>query len=473
VLRDPSGGLPCFIVRYRRVWVIFSDIEVCNSFLSLSVNWQYVSEFLKGASPATSQTGLADVTEVQPGECVLLRSDGMQRSTLWNPLQAAIADPIESPAFAVAALRETVEHCVNAWASLHGSIVHMLSGGLDSSIVLACLARAPNKPRVTCLHVVSSVEHEMERHYARLAVEHTGCELRELKIEACAADLPARLSRLRPAVRPLSTIYEALTAETCATLAEETAATAVTSGVAGDSLFFQPAAEFAVADHIRRRGLRATALRTAWNAAVVSGDCFWPMLWRGIRQRSPECARVGAGLSDRQDSSGLSMQLASLSVAPPFYGAFDHAAREPDRCPVLLSQPLMELCLRIPSDVWIAGGCNRALIRQAFAAELPESIVQRTQKGSANACYGQLLESNAEFIRQELLGGLLAEQGYIDPKWLASQLSGARLRGLEHDRILHRYLCAEFWVRSWRKPTICAPDIAGSDRSLEWRTTVW
>jgi hypothetical protein len=112
---------------------------------------------------------------------------------------------------------------------------------------------------------VSSIEHEMEHHYARLAAEHTGCELRELKIETCTAGLHARLARLRPAVRPLSTIYEALTAEACAALAEETAATAVTSGVAGDSLFFQPAAEFAVADHIRRRGLRATALRTAWN----------------------------------------------------------------------------------------------------------------------------------------------------------------------------------------------------------------
>jgi asparagine synthase (glutamine-hydrolysing) len=454
VLRDPSGGLPCFIARHRRVWVIFSDIGACKRILSLSINWQYVSHFLQGMSAVTSQTGLLEVTEAQPGECVLMRCDGKQRSRLWNPLEAAIDDPVEDPLWAGRAVRETVERCVNAWASMHGSLVHMLSGGLDSTIVLSCLARAPSKPRISCLHVVSSVEHEMELHYARLAAEHTGCELRELKIDACTADLPAWLSRLHPAVRPLSTIYEALTGETCITLAQEMAATAVTSGAAGDSLFFQPAAEFAVADHVRRRGLRASAFGVAWNAARVSGGCFWPMLWHGILQRSAKCSEVDAESLDRRSPPGLSMQLASLSAAPPFYGSFGHTAREPDRCAVLLSQPLMELCLRIPSDVWIAGGCDRALVRQAFASELPGAIVCRTEKGSANACYGQLVESNAEFIRQELLGGVLAEQGCIDAKWLVSQLAGSRLHALEHDRILHRYLCADFWARHWQHEPI-------------------
>lgn len=458
VLRDPSGGLPCFIARHRRVWLIFSDIAICRSLLSLSVNWQFVAEFLRGEGAFISKTGLNEVTDVQPGECVQLRSEGMQRSTSWNPLESAINDPIESPDAAVAALRDTVECCVNAWALLHPSIVHMLSGGLDSSIVLACLARAPSRPRVVCLHVVSSAEHEVERRYARMASEHVSCELREFNVDARAADLESLMRRLRPAVRPISTIYEALTHEVCATLAEETAATAVTSGVAGDSLFFQPAAQFAVADHVRRLGLRATAMRVAWNAALVSGECFWPTLWRGILQRSPECSRVAANLPQRRGPLGSLMQLASLSAAPPFYGAFDHGGVEPDRCPVLLSQPLMELCLRIPSDVWIAGGCDRALIREAFASELPESIVRRTEKGSANACYDQLFESNSAFIREQLLGGALAEQGCIDAKWIASQLSGTRLRGLEHDRLLHRYLCAEFWARHWQKKR----DLVGS-----------
>jgi asparagine synthase (glutamine-hydrolysing) len=157
---------------------------------------------------------------------------------------------------------------------------------------------------------------------------------------------------------------------------------------------------------------------------------------------------------------GLPVQLDGMSASVPFYSHFECATQEPDRCPVLLSQPLMELCLRIPSYVWISGGCDRSIVRQAFADRVPAAIWQRTAKGSADAFYGQLVDLNAPFIRETLAGGILAEQGWVEPDWIDSQLSSRRLRDLEHDQILHRYLCAEFWVRQWGVSNSGVLDIA-------------
>jgi asparagine synthase (glutamine-hydrolysing) len=485
ILRDPSSGLPCHIARHGRVWVVFSDLSVCRSLLSLSVNWQYVAGFLKTGRGPASQTGLAEVTELQPGELVTLRRDGLRRRKLWAPIETAISRPIEDAATAIREVRATLERCVHAWASLHPSIVHLLSGGLDSSVVLSCLANAPSRPSLVSLHVVSTVAEEEERYYARTAAKGTGCELRELSIVTNGADLSKWLPGLRAGVKPISTIYEALAGAMSTGLASEVGATAITSGVAGDSLFFQPAAEFAAADFIARHGFRPRLAGVAWDAARLSGSTVWSILRHAISRRplNPHLQRYAddleqsgtrataldrapggacdATLLDRERLShagaraarrvppGLPVQLDGMSASVPFYSHFESAAREPDRCPVLLSQPLMELCLRIPSHVWISGGCDRSIVRQAFADRVPSAIWQRTAKGSADAFYGQLVEFNAAFIRETLAGGMLAQQAWLEPDWIDAQLSSRQLRGLEHDRLLHRYLCTEFWVRQY------------------------
>ena len=64
---------------------------------------------------------------------------------------------------AVVSLRETTVGCEHAWASCYDGIVHNLSGGLDSSIVLSCLKSAPSRPRVTCLNYFTTGPNEDER----------------------------------------------------------------------------------------------------------------------------------------------------------------------------------------------------------------------------------------------------------------------------------------------------------------------
>lgn len=114
----------------------------------------------------------------------------------------------------------------------------------------------------------------------------------------------------------------------------------------------------------------------------------------------------------------------------------------------LRSQPLLELCLRIPTYTLIEGGWDRALARRAFCSDLPAEVVSRRTKGEISEYALDVLNGNLPFIRDLLLQGHLAKEGWVDRTKLASLLSMARSR--EQGLISQMYDCIEIevWLRS-------------------------
>ncbi|MGK4422636.1 asparagine synthase-related protein, partial [Klebsiella pneumoniae] len=51
----------------------------------------------------------------------------------------------------------------------------------------------------------------------------------------------------------------------------------------------------------------------------------------------------------------------------------------------LLSQPLVETCLGVPSWLWFEGGRNRVVARRAFAGDLPADVIWRRSKGTPDS----------------------------------------------------------------------------------------
>ena len=90
--------------------------------------------------------------------------------------------------------------------------------------------------------------------------------------------------------------------------------------------------------------------------------------------------------STRGVSPGILWHVMSLSMPPAYYSSFVRSDY-PERTLPLLSQPLVELCLRIPTYVLIRSGRDRALARRAFAADLPAEIVRALPKGRADQHY--------------------------------------------------------------------------------------
>jgi asparagine synthase (glutamine-hydrolysing) len=218
-------------------------------------------------------------------------------------------------------------------------------------------------------------------------------------------------------------------------------------------------------------------LRVAHDAARINRSSIWPTLHEGILRhwRRPSSS-VLSEFGDpraliphdvyqraRNDDSllhpwirsatgltpGLLWQILCLSVPAQFYESFG-GATDIERTAVLMSQPLMEQCLRIPTYVWITGGRDRAIARRAFADVLPRAVVRRTQKGLVDRYNRKMLDVNEGFLREMLLNGQLVNAGLLNRDVLESYLDPvSSSASFEYNEVLRQHLCTEVWLRRW------------------------
>lgn len=117
-------------------------------------------------------------------------------------------------------------------------------------------------------------------------------------------------------------------------------------------------------------------------------------------------------------------------------------------CSPLLSQPVVETCLRIPTWLWFKHGQNRSVAREAFRGILPDSIIGRRSKGAFDILAANVIRKNASRLRSMLLEGVLVREGIAD----AAKIEAAFERPLPDGKAIVDLLVlvdVEAWVRAW------------------------
>lgn len=466
ITRAPSaaGNLPC-------VWSIKDGAGFLTSDVSLAsriclyrkrINWDFIAHRLRYPGLKTQRTGLAELTELLPG-CVLHTNDfKVSVRQAWSPWDFVVRERRYTDlGDAKDQIRHAVQSAVHAWADIDQSILLELSGGLDSSIVAACLRNRPS--RVVCCNLVTPVPGVDERQYARQMAGQLGVELHTEHLgfdKACFNFAPPPDS-VAPTMGPLQYVVD----EAMAAAADHHGTTAYYSGGGGDSVFcyLRTAAPSTDAWRAHRFGTAIIAVRdlanlhqcTFWKAGRLTFSKLKrppqspfhqdpTFLAPGSAYVEPEthpwfAAPVDALPGDRERIFDLaSNQLFENQVARRY--------RRPMRFP-LLSQPVMEACLRAPSWMWIAGGRNRAVARTAFSDVLPPDVLNRQSKASYMSYLGAVYERNKHQIEEFLLSGRLRSQGLLDTRAISTFFSQPLLPG---DRTFLRMfdLCmVENWVR--------------------------
>ena len=498
IMRDPTGGLPCFGMNVGGAEIYCSWMEdAVRLGLQFSIHWDYIAAHLCCQRLELNFTGLAEVTQVLGGECVAHCGGSKTRTFYWNPRQVADADPIDDPMQAVAALRHCVRDSVHAWASGYESIVHTLSGGLDSAIVLACLKDAPARPQITCVNYHSPGAAGDERAFARLAADRVGCELLERERDVAIGFEP--LLQMPRSAAPSIYRYYLENSRRELELAHEYKATALFCGEGGDQLFYQARAAFGAGDYLYRRGivrgLGSEFFRIALDGARVDRVSIWQVLRSAVLhaclgRRWTLADEVGrftrlmpAEAIDaiKQDArwvhphlqmpartpSGKLWHACTLAVpALEYYdplGILDGV----ERVAPLFSQPVLEICLRIPVDVLTTGGWDRAIARRAFKSDLPHRIATRRGKGVPDQYVKSVLERNFGFVREMLLEGQLIRQKFIDRTKLEAVLSGRPTDTARGDTEVYDYLNVEAWLQRFRTSDVSFPPVSRTvDRSV-------
>jgi len=350
-----------------------------------------------------------------------------------------------------------------------------LSGGLDSSIVLACLEDAPSQPRITCFHYYPLGADLDERAYARAAAAKAGLPLLERARDSAFSLQPLLAIHRMPEPTNYSYFLEHSRLE--AQLAAEQGAAAVVIGYGGDQLFYQERAEWAPGDFLHRRGLRPGVLRVALDAAQMDQISVWHVLgealssyfahqrWSVLQEAGRKRpllkssvikeARRDAGFlhpllrHPRGAPSGKLWHAHQMSQPFDFYDPLQQQG-DAERMSPLCSQPLMELCLRIPTYVLTHGGWDRAVARRAFYDDLPPEIRNRRHKGGIEEHLRLTLEHNRPFLRELLLDGALVREGIIDRASLAEVLSGRATPIAAGSGEVLEYAGIEAWLGRWR-----------------------
>jgi len=477
VLRDPSGGLPCVTVRFGGVRLFFSAMRDIQH-LGLGpfdLNWGYLAASICMMKGPTHATGLRQVSQVLGGECVELRDDHARSTFYWDPLQIANTNIIENPLEATHAMRDCVMDAVRAWGSCYTSITLSLSGGLDSSILYAALRDTDAKSKLTCFHFYPIGPDIDERRFARLVARSGGSELLERPRNSTLSLRP--LLDCEASHEPSNYLYYLENSRPDAEIAASHNATAAFTGWGGDQLFYQNHAFLAAGDYLHYRRLGLQFLRIAFDAAQMDRVSVWHVLREAFAERvqqrrwtlraevaewMPLVRRevidsvyssadyIHPLLNDPRDTPSGKLWHAFQVMSPwEFYDPFG-AEDDPERVSPLYSQPVLELCLRIPVHILTYGGWDRAIARRAFYEELPREVANRRNKGGIERHVRGIFEHNIGFMREMLLDGALVQQGLIDRKKLALALSGkaSKLRpGLAE---LLDFIGTEAWLRHWR-----------------------
>ncbi|RZL22318.1 MAG: hypothetical protein EOP64_08405 [Sphingomonas sp.] len=267
-----------------------------------------------------------------------------------------------------------------------------LSSGLDSSIIVSSLAAiAPMTRAMTATSAAGDVE---ETPHARSAAAHAGVPLIEKRSDA----LPDYRSFFdAPQIaHPYLHGLDDLFANSVEDAGSDMGADAVVTGQGGDALFFNSPSPLVAVD--RRRALGSwVARRSLVDDARRSGSTIWHHL-------------IPAELDRFRQT-----QIPSHTMVPP-----------------------------------ASGSLNRGLARRAFASRIPVDVARRGSKGEATVLYGRAAVANLQFLRETLLGGVLASCGIVDEQRLEHLLTPDHLFYSLHNHSLILLASCEAWLRAWR-----------------------
>lgn len=115
----------------------------------------------------------------------------------------------------------------------------------------------------------------------------------------------------------------------------------------------------------------------------------------------------------------------------------------------LISQPLVELCLRLPIYLLSYRGVSRGLAREAFKGIIPESIRTRMTKGDTSHYVIDLISKNMSTINDAIAKGELAKSGLAASTAVEIFSSQEQVRTEKLGRRMLNYYAIEAWLRSW------------------------
>ena len=431
--RDQLGVKPLYYAQTPHGVLFGSELKalLCDARLPRAIDplaLHYMLAYLWTPAPRTM---LASVRKLPPGHALLVHGGQIKRTWCYYDVPADGTRTRLDFDGSARALALHVETAVRRQLVSDVPVGAYLSGGLDSSAIVAMMRRAQPGQRITCFTIDLPSEFENEGSprdlpYARQVARHLGCDLIEIVMD------PAAIGRLPQIVELLDEPQADPAPINALLIAERARAMGIPvllSGVGGDDLFGGYRRHQALAfernwtwlPHFARRRLQAVAAATASGRgfrqsssasrrfakmfAYAAEDAdrrlvsyFWwstESLRRGLY-----CADFAAQLTGADTAEPLLQSLARIPAErdrlqrllylDTKHFLADHNLNYTDRAGMavsvevrvpLLDVDIVRFAAGIPAQFKQRNGVGKALFKRAMEPYLPREVIYRKKTG--------------------------------------------------------------------------------------------
>ncbi|HEX3864504.1 MAG TPA: asparagine synthase (glutamine-hydrolyzing) [Stellaceae bacterium] len=491
--RDRVGKKPLYYSATQTGFVFGSEIKAVLVWPGMArvPNLAAIDQYLTLQYVPAPDTAFAGIHRVPPAHYLIVGADDQGQ---WNEPELARYWELPAPRDAgtlpsaeelqrelVAHLEEAVRLRLIADVPLGA----FLSGGVDSSAVVAMMARVGGG-RVKTFSIGFPAKEYDETRYARMVAEQYGTEHEEFVVEPDAvAILPQLVWHYgEPFADPsaIPTYYVSQMARRHVTVA--------LNGDGGDEAFLGYS-RYQAMRHLDRLDLLPAAGRLGLARLLALAP---PGLGRRLRLGQireilaasadrPEQRYAGAitffGDADKQHGYGEAMRPhlahSALDLLAPYFAATDSLAAGanwadlhtylPDDLMVkvdvasmahgletrspLLDHVLLEWAWQLPSETKMAGGKTKSLFKAAMAPYLPPEILHRKKMGFGCPIDQWLRHELKDLAYDTLLSSAARERSLMQPAYVAGLLDQHCAGRANHHTRLWALLMLELWFRTW------------------------
>ncbi|MGE0870546.1 MAG: asparagine synthetase B [Kofleriaceae bacterium] len=432
--RDPIGHRTLYYALHGGALVFASHLGPLIAAFELPrrLALRAVAAFLAYAYVPGRATLVDGVFEVLPGERVTLRRGELTREMYWHLPHVPPSDaPLDAQRDR---LRATLEHVVRSALPAHEPVSASLSGGIDSSLVVA-LARRLHPHPVRSFSITFGDGYKNELLFSSMVADHVGTEhhVVELPPETIVAHLDDTIACMdKPNGDPL-TVPNALLFREMAQYGQ-----AALNGEGGDPCFGGPKnLPMLLAELYGEPGdddPRTARERSYLRAHLKCYDDLPAMLAPDAFARAcdpPLEHDLEPWFADPRHGS-LVATLMAINVR--FKGGHHilpkvDALAEPfgviPRSP-LFSRRIVELAFTVPPTLLLAGSIEKFLLKQAVRDLLPPAILDRPKSGMLVPVEGWFSGPLQAYARTRLLDGALPRTVF-QRGMLESLLAGKKL----------------------------------------------
>lgn len=469
--RDRLGVKPLYYFCNGRVFLFASEIKALLQHPGLWArpNRTAIREYVDYSFTLGAATWFEGVKQLLPGHYMLVDADGVREIEYWDvPVAAEAAAPLDETQL-VEQLRDLLADAVRLRLRSDVPLGCHLSGGLDSSAVVAFASQELGTDLKTFNGRFAEGRYYDESNYARLVAERFKTDHREVMIQY--GDLAGLITRLvwfmdEPAVGP-GIVPQYLVAKLAKAHVQ-----VVLGGQGGDELFagyhkYMPIAARGIMQQLaagrvtivdtltfagnltlfllsERRRLAGYLQRRLRSTIQANADAFTPDFRRLAAYAEPSA--TGRQRNDLDGALYFDVKhhlRALLHVEDRTSMAVSLESRVP-----LLDYRIVEFAFRIPPELKLKQGVLKYTLRRAVQGLVPREVIRRRDKrGFPTPTREWFRGPLRSWLEGHLLSDSFAQRGVFSVDYVRRIVAEHMSRRADHSQLLWKMLNVELWFR--------------------------